>query len=81
MSMVIADLARNISSSAKIPFNPVKYAQEMSNELSKFKRVYKPTLDALSISLAALENSIGNFTVVTKNFKNRFDLADTLEFV
>ena len=79
MGMVIADLARNISSSLIMPFNCVTYARELAKELSKFKLEHNPKLISLNISLDALENSIGNFTLVAQSMQKRIDSVDNLE--
>jgi hypothetical protein len=71
MTMIIANLALNISSSTILPFNTLKYSKELLREYKKFKINYKAKLDLIDINLNNLELAIGNFTVEADRFHQR----------
>ena len=81
MTIIIADLARNISSSHHLPFNCLTYSQVLVNEFQKFQLKYKTKLDTLNVSLNALESAINNFSIAVTRFNQRKNLISESESV
>ena len=76
MVQIMAELARNISSSLVLPFNCVTYADQLTMELTKFKLLYQNKLDSINISIDPLERAINNFSIVAQEFQSRLDNID-----
>lgn len=80
MSIVAAETIRSLSSSLIIPFNAVRYADQLKKEFIKFLSTNKPTLDSLNISTDNLNTSITNFHVSATKFQNRLKSIDKTNY-
>lgn len=76
LAVIVAELARVMSTSTVLPFNTNTYASVLKMEYNKFKQTYQGNFKSFDIKLDDLEYSVANFTKVSGMFMKRVQSVD-----
>lgn len=76
LAKIMSEITRVLSSSLVLPFDVVKYADELHKQFNNFKKQFGEKLSILKIGLNDLDECVSNFNKTAQDFGRRLSSID-----